>query len=206
MKGKVKVEQITPEIESEALKVLIRAILDDPTKIWFFEDGIERIYHTTWILQRMSKVIAQFGHRYTLTVDSQPVGTALWIPPDMHMTYFQLIKNGLLKLPFKVGLKNFLRIMNSMDYADKLQQEILQGRKHWQLYYIGVDPNHQGKGYGSKLMEPVLKMADKQGVPVFLENFTVANTRFYERNGFKVVKKHEFTPKALMRCMMREPK
>jgi GNAT superfamily N-acetyltransferase len=51
---------------------------------------------------------------------------------------------------------------------------------------LGVSPQMQGKGIGSKLIEPVLQRADAMGYKCYLETETEINVKFYEKNSFHV--------------------
>jgi GNAT superfamily N-acetyltransferase len=57
---------------------------------------------------------------------------------------------------------------------------------HFYLGILGTDPEHQGKGFGSALLQPVLERCDADGVPAYLESSKEANIPFYNRHGFEV--------------------
>lgn len=54
------------------------------------------------------------------------------------------------------------------------------------VWFIGVDPENQGKGEGSRLLKSVLELAKKKNLPVCLETSTERNFRWYENFGFSV--------------------
>jgi len=54
------------------------------------------------------------------------------------------------------------------------------------VWFIGVDPEFQGKGEGSKLFKSVLSMAKEKDLPVCLETSTERNFKWYENFGFSV--------------------
>ena len=58
---------------------------------------------------------------------------------------------------------------------------------HWCLEVLGVRPEAQRRGLGTRLVEPVLERADDTGVRCFLETSDRRNVPFYERLGFAVV-------------------
>lgn len=60
------------------------------------------------------------------------------------------------------------------------------------LWFIGVDPLEQHKGYGSSLLTDILKMAGNLNLPVFLETSTLNNLPWYEHFGFEVYDKFSF--------------
>jgi len=61
----------------------------------------------------------------------------------------------------------------------------------WYLSILGVRPSAQGQGIGWRLIAPTMAEADAAGVPVWLETFTTAAARFYERVGFTLVAWHD---------------
>lgn len=54
------------------------------------------------------------------------------------------------------------------------------------VWFIGVDPENQGKGEGSKLLKSVLDLAEDKKLPVCLETSTERNFKWYENFGFSV--------------------
>ncbi|HAH38877.1 MULTISPECIES: GNAT family N-acetyltransferase [Algoriphagus] len=54
------------------------------------------------------------------------------------------------------------------------------------VWFIGVEPENQGKGEGSMLLKSVLELAKKKNLPVCLETSTERNFRWYENFGFSV--------------------
>ncbi|GGB61818.1 MULTISPECIES: GNAT family N-acetyltransferase [Henriciella] len=58
---------------------------------------------------------------------------------------------------------------------------------HIYLFTIGTRKAARGKGLGKAMMNPVLTAADKEGLPVYLENSNPANYGFYSAFGFKKI-------------------
>jgi ribosomal protein S18 acetylase RimI-like enzyme len=63
--------------------------------------------------------------------------------------------------------------------------------KHFYLFFIAVDLPFQGMGLGSAILDATLKRIEETGMPAYLENSNLRNTRLYERAGF-VAKKNIF--------------
>ncbi|MFP5319894.1 MAG: GNAT family N-acetyltransferase [Acidimicrobiia bacterium] len=57
---------------------------------------------------------------------------------------------------------------------------------HWFLEVLGIRPEAQRQGLGTRLVEPALARADAAGLPCLLETSDPANVAFYERFGFTV--------------------
>lgn len=58
----------------------------------------------------------------------------------------------------------------------------------WFLDFVGVDPDHQGKGFGAALVRFGLARARADGGPAVLETAIASNVPFYEHLGFHVAK------------------
>lgn len=54
------------------------------------------------------------------------------------------------------------------------------------VWFIGVEPESQGKGEGSKLLKSVIDLAGDKKLPVCLETSTERNFKWYENFGFSV--------------------
>lgn len=58
---------------------------------------------------------------------------------------------------------------------------------HWYLAAVGTRTELQGKGFGPRVIRPVLDRCDREGRPAYLESSNVRNVPFYERLGFVVL-------------------
>ncbi len=58
---------------------------------------------------------------------------------------------------------------------------------HAYLFSIGVRPDARGKGFGRRLIAPVLAACDRMRLPAYLENSNPANRGFYGASGFEHV-------------------
>ncbi|KAF6805534.1 hypothetical protein CMUS01_14596 [Colletotrichum musicola] len=70
------------------------------------------------------------------------------------------------------------------DEMDACYEKAVDGRRHNYVKHIMVDPDHQRKGIGAKLLRMVVKTSDEQKVPTFL----VASAEgygLYKRLGFE---------------------
>ncbi|MEM7555478.1 MAG: GNAT family N-acetyltransferase [Cyanobacteria bacterium P01_A01_bin.84] len=115
-------------------------------------------------------------------------GIAAWIPPGKYpLNFLQILQAGFYKVPFLlgfIGLKKFLPLFILFDkYHD---QDMHQ--QHWYLFALGVSETSQGEGIGSLLIQPILKKADEEGLPCYLETSTEKAVHFYQKNGFKILR------------------
>jgi GNAT superfamily N-acetyltransferase len=74
----------------------------------------------------------------------------------------------------------------------------------WYLPIIGVDPVHQGRGFGSSLMKTSLSHIDEQGLPAYLESSNPRNISLYLRHGFEVMGEIQVGSSPVITPMYRE--
>ena len=75
------------------------------------------------------------------------------------------------------------------------------------LWFIGVDPQSQKQGVGSKLLNEVIDMNDKKYRSIYLETSVMSNLSWYEKFGFEIYKKIDLNYDLflLRRQKVREP-
>jgi len=200
-----KIIKITDDLFEESIEVLYNAIQDDPNKVYYFPDKIEREKNTKWIIRKMMTTLKPLDNIYAIIENSKILGVACWVPPSKKVSFFVLIKSGLLMLPFKFGFKVFKKVVSSFSISESNIHKFVKADNYWQLFYLGIARGHQGRGLGTALMKPIITKAKEDNHTIILENFTVENTKFYESNGFSVVTQTELEKDILLRLMVRSP-
>ncbi|MBB4661292.1 GNAT family N-acetyltransferase [Conexibacter arvalis] len=79
--------------------------------------------------------------------------------------------------------------------------------EHWVLAAVGVRPERQGAGLGTRVLAPALAGFDRDGELAVLDTSSAANVRLYERLGFRVAAEVEMPsdgPRVWL--MRREPR
>lgn len=66
---------------------------------------------------------------------------------------------------------------------------VLKGPRHAYLWIVGTRPDAQRKGLGGRVMREMVRKLDEEGMPAYLESFKEKNLAFYERHGFKVLRR-----------------
>ncbi|MDR3507370.1 MAG: GNAT family N-acetyltransferase [Caulobacteraceae bacterium] len=97
-------------------------------------------------------------------------------------------------LPTLLALTGWGRFGRLTQMRDAMAKHHPHDRPHDYLYFLGVTPEAQGHGIGSRLLKSRLAQLDAAGRPAFLETATEANVRLYGRHGFTVIA--EFRPGA----------
>jgi ribosomal protein S18 acetylase RimI-like enzyme len=66
--------------------------------------------------------------------------------------------------------------------------------RHWYLWFLGVEPERQGQGLGSKLLRSLSAKAEADAVACYLETDTASNVKIYERHGYEVQSEEVLPP------------
>ena len=167
--------------------VLGRALKDDPVSVYDIPDKEKRHAVIKYVFQMTSCLGVKYGETHATSPNLE--GIAVWLP-YINKKFKLIINIGcLLNAKFyKLGRQAAKRIKPIEEYNTKVHREFAPG-DHWYLQTLGVEPAHQGKGYGSLLMEYMLEKIDNTNpLPVFLETSTEINVKFYKRFGFEVVR------------------
>jgi ribosomal protein S18 acetylase RimI-like enzyme len=81
-------------------------------------------------------------------------------------------------------IRGYIEWLNEVD-------KVHPDKAHFYLEYLGVEPECQGKGFGSSILQHLSAKADEQGVGCYLENANPRNLAFYQRFGFQVIHEKE---------------
>ena len=177
-----------------ASKVLGRAFLDDPLFVYCFPDRVERKNKIAIHSEFLILVGILSGEVYITSSNIE--GVAIWHPHG--------IKDQIIGKQSKETMRR-LKKVRKMDFSDPLLiermgifEEIANSFQneyvnfpHWYLAFIGIDPIHQGKGYGSKLLRMKLAEIDQQNLPCYLHTENERNVIFYEHFGFELIGKNK---------------
>ncbi|KAI9928466.1 hypothetical protein ASPWEDRAFT_170538 [Aspergillus wentii DTO 134E9] len=165
-----------PEHGKEAAQVLSGAFSKSAFTSWLM-----RTPQSTWTDEIPADVLDNWfnksvpervGHGAELVEAGNWAAVAIWFPPGVNMP-----SNG----PISPQLKEFREIFG----AEKKRH--LQGEKYWYLNIIGRHPERTEKGVIRALIDPYLKRAQQEGVPVWLEAITDHGRKVYEHLGFRTV-------------------
>ncbi|MBV8386572.1 MAG: GNAT family N-acetyltransferase [Acidimicrobiia bacterium] len=162
-------------------QTLARAFYDDPAISWMVPDDARRLRVGPYGFKSwLTKIYLPKNQVFT---DPDRKAAALWAPPGKWRMSAGLqlrLTPSVLRI---VGLKRLPLIAKGLAMMDKQHPD---DRPHWYLAVLGTDPDYQGKGLGSAVMQPVLDRCDADGVGAYLESSKEANIPFYRRHGFEV--------------------
>jgi ribosomal protein S18 acetylase RimI-like enzyme len=124
-------------------------------------------------------------------------GVALWLPPGVPPDEEALA--GLIERTAPAAIQQ--------DAAGVFERmaSFHPEEPHWYLPLIGVDPAHQGRRLGDRLMAYALARCDADGVPAYLESSNPRNIPFYQRHGFEALGQIQVGSSPTIVPMLRQP-
>ena len=169
-----------------AAKVLARAFQEHPIFVYFIPDESKRRDKLHYIFEKGVLYGVLYGEVYATSPNLE--GITILLPSETaDMTLWRLVRVGMLFLFFRLGAGFISRGLRIADFLSSVQQRYAPLR-YWLLQFLGVDPDHQGKGYASTLLKAMLSRIDEEHLPCYLDTEEAENVPLYQRYGFRVVK------------------
>jgi ribosomal protein S18 acetylase RimI-like enzyme len=177
--------RLTLKERNAGAAVLGRAFAEYELLRYYFHDETQRrAVADTFVFIALS-VCLKYGEVYATSEKME--GVAAWLPPGRSpFGARQIIRSVPLSTLVRFARQGASRLRSYGAYVDKLHRKLVP-YPHWYLQIIGVDPAHQGQGFSSRLLRPVLERIDRERLPCFLETNTVKNVTIYRRFGFEVI-------------------
>lgn len=159
-------------------ETLAQAFQTDPALSWILPDPA----HRARALRGLFRTLVPADMRAGVALRSDAgEAAALWRGPGRaHSGGLEFLRTVLpLIATFGTALPRGLKVQGSIDAHRP------KGR-FWYLHYVGVRPDHQGKGHGGRIIRAQTAVADADGLPCWLETATPENVPLYERLGFVI--------------------
>jgi GNAT superfamily N-acetyltransferase len=159
---------------------MARAFHDDPAWTWVVPDDERRRRVLPALFRSGLKLESLRGN---IVRSKDGAGVAIWVPPHAPKpTRAQLFRSGIPFSSLKLRREERPRLLRYLRANFDLRSSALPD-SCWLLSGVAVDPDAQGRGIGSALIEWVTR----RGVECGLLTSLAANIPFYERRGFEVV-------------------
>lgn len=169
-----------------ASEVLSNAFHEDPVFSKLIPNNKERYKTLIKIFKFQIKYCLKHG---VVLSTSNLKGISLWYPPEnVFISIWKSIKNSSLSLIFKIKWKNLHLLRKNDDFSEDLHKKLIPD-PHWYLSTIGIDPKHQGKGIGSRMLSFMINHIAKDHKTIFLETNSEKNVKLYKRFGFRILHK-----------------
>jgi ribosomal protein S18 acetylase RimI-like enzyme len=175
MKSPAIVHTAAPSDDQRVINVLILAFSADPAVRWTWPDPQQYLHSFPEFVRTFGGKAFDHGSAWYV---AGWAGAALWLPPNVHPDEEALI----------ALLQRTATRQNQADAAALMEQmgRYHPSEPHWHLPFVGVDPFHHGRGFGSALLRAALLHCDRDGRLAYLESSNPRNIPLYERHGFEV--------------------
>jgi len=181
-------EQATKADIPAVAQDLSDAFSADPHFDWFMRDDSRRKTARDALFRHMIGVMAWPDAR----IDRPAPGgaAAVWMPFEW-LAPPKLI-DEVRNAPAIIRATGFSRLGRMMAIRAAMDKAHPMERPHAYLWFLGVTPELQGMGVGSRLLRAGTDRLDAEGLPAYLETGTTRNVALYRRHGFEVI--HEAPP------------
>ncbi|HMU47317.1 MAG TPA: GNAT family N-acetyltransferase [Chitinophagaceae bacterium] len=149
---------------------------------YIIKQDVKRRLRISRLMEYSFDTCYSFGKVF-LSDDGQ--ACALILLPDKRKTTFRTILNDLKLIFTCTGLGNALKALRRETKIKSFQPQ----DPIYYLWFIGVIPEAQGRGIGSKLMKELLAECGFHNRTICLETSSTRNLHWYEQFGFSIYNK-----------------
>jgi ribosomal protein S18 acetylase RimI-like enzyme len=160
---------------------LSAAFATDPVFNWFLRDDAR---HGSARLKLFHLLIGMGLADGQVTRPATGGAAAIWLPSEsLGPTPFLQELRALPTLLHATAMRRLPRMAALRAMMDAHHPT----EPHAYLWFLGVRPEAQGHGVGSRLLAAGLTSVDARGLPAYLESSNEANVPLYRRHGFEIV-------------------
>lgn len=172
----MKIISATASNKAKAIDTLVMAFATDPVVRWLYPSPQQYLSAFPTLVELFAGQAFDHGTAYYIAEDA---GAALWLPLGIKSD--EEAPGALLESTVsEPELGVIMEVFERMGPCQPVEP-------HWYLPLMGVEPAHQSKGLGSRLLAHVLEGCDRDGIPAYLEATSDGNRTLYERHGFAVI-------------------
>ncbi len=171
--------QLSSEDEDNIIHVLTQSFKNNKSVQYITGTGKSQEKKLKVLINYSLKYALAFGKIY-LTADKK--ACALVTFPHKTQTTFRTILWDLELVLLCIGLRHIGKVLKRENALKKLHPKT----PFYYLWYIGVNPDHQGQGIGTALLRRIRRDSQNAGMPIYLETSTEKNIPWYEKNGFRI--------------------
>jgi len=131
------------------------------------------------LMEYSVEVCFRFGNVY---LDEDRAACALVLYPHHKRTTLKSVALDVQLALRAIGWRRVWRVLRREAQIKKIQPK----EDMAYLWFIGVDPVRQHAGIGSTLLQSVIDVASRDGLPVYLETSVTENLPWYQRFGFTI--------------------
>jgi ribosomal protein S18 acetylase RimI-like enzyme len=189
-KAEVRVIRLPIERQGEPADFFARSFHTNPNFMDLFSDERARSLALSRRFAAGLRDASGLGHVYAATREAESsaadelAGVAVWLPP---CAFPLSAARQLRTLPSMAGVMATapLSTPRLLRYPVGIAR-LHPAQPYWYLEVVDVDPTVRELGIGTRLLEPVLALADEAGQTCYPETMTERNVAWYRSLGFEV--------------------
>ncbi|MDG6222059.1 MAG: GNAT family N-acetyltransferase [Candidatus Bathyarchaeota archaeon] len=178
---------VTRNKAQRAVKTLEKAFETYPLLKYYYPEKPIREKVTNYFLS----FVVYSGIKYGEVFGTSPnfEGVVVWLPSQNYpLTFWKILRTVPISKIFNFGRYGGSKMTNFINHLDTVHKDMTPF-KHLFLQTIGVAPKFQDKGFGKRLIQPMLQRLDDEKIPCYLETIDEKNVGFYQRFGFEIIGK-----------------
>lgn len=174
--------------KDQIVNILTSSFDDNKSINYIIKQDNKRVERIKNLMDYSFEVCNSFGDVF-LSDDKK--ACALILYPDKKKTSLKSILLDAKLIFSSVGLSNIKKTMHRETMIKKLQPQELM----YYLWFIGVDPEYQNEGIGSRFLQEIINDSSKKQRAIFLETSTLKNIPWYKKFGFYIYNELELSYK-----------
>ncbi len=161
---------------------------DKKLVIKILSDAFQDNKSVNLVVKDKSKIPGLMSYSYELAkrrgkifISDNRKAVALILLSDKNRFSFRIMLESLKLALNVIGLKKLFTVLKRESAIKKLHPE----SPYIHLWYIGVEPESFGKGYGAELLDEIIAFAKSIQRDIYLETSVARNIKFYESRNFE---------------------
>lgn len=171
--------EITNGNINRVVEILTKSFDDNKSTNWAVKQDSKRVKRISYLMKYAYDICkAQNG---AFISDDQNGAILYDFPITARYNFSRLIQD--IKFIFKViGPERLFKVLEREKYIKNLHPK----EEYIYLWFLGVSPENQGNGTGSKMLNELTVLADKTSLSICLETSNPKNLELYKRFGFEI--------------------
>jgi ribosomal protein S18 acetylase RimI-like enzyme len=167
------------------IAILYRSFLDNQSVNYICQQDEKKVERVKALMDYSFEICYKYGEVF-LSDDLNACALVLY--PDQKPTSFKTILLDLKLILNCIGVKNIKKALNRESKIKTMQPK----EPMYYLWFIGVEPEKQGSGIGTKFFTEILDHSKNLNRPIYLETSTLRNIPWYKQFGFEIYSELDF--------------
>lgn len=168
---------------TQAANNLLRAVKDNPIQQWMF--NTEK--NLTDILLHFNISCVKYCMKYGKAWKTTNLETVLLVKnSDIQDTLWRNFRSGMLKMFFMVNKTSQKRLLWFNERVAEERKKIMSDKKYWHVWIMATDPDKIGQGFGHIALNHIIKVAQADKLPLYLQTDNAKAINFYLAHEFKI--------------------